>query len=171
MRRVVAAVLLAVVLAVLAGMPSSAWAAPAWLVQPDLSATGENASVPDVAMSFSGDVIVAWQGSPNGGPVQVVQRAAGAAFSAPLQFGMASFDWLGTPQAAINDDGDAVVVWQEAGGDALKFSVWGASRLAGGSFGAPVRVSGAGTSAVDPQVAINAAGDIVVAWGGREETR
>jgi hypothetical protein len=94
-----------------------------------------------------------------------LQRAAGGGFSAPLQLGTALFDApFGTPQAAFDGDGDAVVVWPEPEGAIFDTVVQVAFKPAGGSFGAPVRVSAPGSATLNPQVAMNAAGDTVVVW-------
>ncbi len=142
----------------------SASAAPAWLAQPDLSATGEPASTPAVAMNGAGDAIVSWQRAV-AGPVHVSLRPAGGAFSAPLELGGSGFDVFGVPQSAIDDDGDAVVVWQGHEGLDPDVLLRVATRPAGGSFGPPLTLSAQdGASLVHPQVATNAAGDTVVAW-------
>jgi PKD domain-containing protein len=149
--------------AALAAAASSAWATPAWLPQPDLTTTGTNASVPDVVMNGAGDSIVAWQRSGDF-LVQASQRPAGAGFSAPVQLGVAGLDVFGTPQAAIDGAGGAVVVWQEPQGSGLNTIVQAAVGPAGGSFAAPQRLSQSGSVSIQPQVAMNAAGDAVVVW-------
>jgi hypothetical protein len=143
----------------------SAWAAPAWLAQPDLTASGDNASVPDVAMNGGGDAVVAWQRS-SGTDLfaQATLRDAGTNFSAPVQLGPAGLSALGTPQAAIDGAGNAVVVWQQPDGFTLNTIVQAAIRPAGGPFGEPVTLSATGTVSVHPQVAVNAAGAAIVAW-------
>jgi hypothetical protein len=67
----------AVVLAIGAMITASAWAAPVWLGGSDVSAAGQSASVPDVVMSSSGDVLVTWQDSPAGGAVWAVAAGGG----------------------------------------------------------------------------------------------
>ncbi|HEV7806075.1 MAG TPA: PKD domain-containing protein [Solirubrobacteraceae bacterium] len=141
----------------------SAWAAPAWLAQPDLTAAGTSASAPGVAMNGAGDSIVAWQRAGDFF-VQASQRPGGTGFSAPGQLGVAGLEAFGTPQVAIDGDGDAVVVWQEPDGAGLNTVVRAAIRPAGGSFGAPLRLSRSGSVAIHPQLAMNAAGDAVVVW-------
>jgi hypothetical protein len=147
--------------AALTAAVSSAWAAPAWLAQPDLTAAGASASVPAVAMNDAGDSIVAWQ---RAGFVQASPRPGGAGFSAPVQLGLAGLDAFGTPQAAIDGGGNAVVVWQEPDGAGLNTVVQAATRPAGGAFGTPLRLSRSGSAAIHPQVATNPAGDAVVVW-------
>lgn len=151
--------------AALAVAAPSAWAAPAWLAQADLTATGENASVPAVAMNGAGDAVVAWQrASGTGFFAQASLRDAGTNFSTPLELGPAGFEELGPPQAAIDGAGTAIVVWQRFDAMSTNTVVQAAIRPAGGSFGAPVPLSATGSGAVHPQIAMNAAGDAVVAW-------
>jgi PKD repeat protein len=142
-----------------------AWAVAAWLAQPDLTASGDNASVPDVAMNAGGDAVVAWQRS-SGTDLfaQASLRDAGTNFSSPVPLGPAGLSALGTPQAAIDGAGNAIVVWQQPDGFTLNTIVQAAVRPAGGSFGAPVTLSATGSVSVHPQIAMNAAGDAIVAW-------
>jgi hypothetical protein len=151
--------------AALAVAAPSAWAAPAWLAQPDLTASGDNASLPAVAMNGPGDIVVAWQRS-SGGDVfaQASLRDAGTNSSTPVPLGPAGLSALGTPQAAIDDAGNAIVVWQQPDGLTLNTIVRAALRPAGGSFGEPVTVSATGTVSIHPHVAMNAAGDAIVVW-------
>ena len=143
----------------------SAWAAPAWVAQADLTATGENASVPAVAMNGAGDAVVAWQrASGTGFFAQASLRDAGTIFSTPLELGPAGFEVLGPPQAAIDGAGTAIVVWQQFDAMSTNTVVQAAIRPAGGSFGAPGALSATGSGAVHPQIAMNAAGDALVAW-------
>ncbi len=148
-----------------AGAAPSAGAAAAWVAQPDVTASGDNASVPTVAMNAAGDSIAAWQRS--SGPslfAQVSLRPAGASFSAPLTLGPAGLAPLGTPQAAIDRAGTAIVVWQQTDGAGPSTIVRAAIRPAGGSFADPVTLSAAGTDSIHPRIAMNPAGDAVVVW-------
>ena len=67
-----------------------------------------------------------------------------------------------SPQVAVDGAGNAVAVWMR--NDGTSFVAQAASRPAGGSFGAPVDLSLAGGEGWAPQVALNPAGDAVVAW-------
>ena len=70
------------------------------------------------------------------------------------------------PQVALNEAGDAVVVWGQVdgGGNDQIYK----AELHGGSWSSPAgltdHLSVAGTGAHDPQVALNAAGNAVVVW-------
>ena len=151
--------------AALAAAAPSAWAAPAWIAQADLTATGENASVPAVAMNGAGDAVAAWQrASGTGFVAQASLRDAGTNFSTPLALGPAGFEVLGTPHAAIDGAGNAIVVWQQFDGTGTNTVVQAAIRPAGGAFGAPLALSAPGAAAVHPRVAMNAAGDAIVVW-------
>ena len=132
--------------AALAVAAAPAWAAPAWVPQPDLTASGDNASVPAVAMNGAGDTVAAWQRSSGTSLfAQASLRPAGASFSTPLTLGPAGLASFGTPQAAIDGAGNAIVVWQQPDGFTLDTIVRAAIRPAGGSFGEPVTLSATGT--------------------------
>ena len=151
--------------AALAVAAPSAWATPAWVAQPDLTASGDSASVPAVAMNGAGDMVAAWQRSSGTSLfAQATVRPAGASFSAPLTLGPAGLASFGTPQAAIDGAGNAIVVWQRPDGFTLNTIVQAAIRPAGGSFGEPITLSANGTVSVHPRIAMNAAGNAIVAW-------
>lgn len=143
----------------------AAWAAPAWVAQPDLTASGDSASAPSVAMNAAGDAIAAWQRSSGPGLfAQASLRPAGASFSAPLTLGPAGPATLGPPQAAIDGAGNAIVVWQQPDSLMPNTIVRAAVRPAGGTFGEPVTLSATGAVSAHPQLALNPAGDAVVVW-------
>jgi hypothetical protein len=134
--------------------PGGTFSAPA-----DLSADGDFVDPPRLAMNQAGDAVLVWDRT-SGGPygVQAAVRPAGGSFSVPPRNLSTPGQFSNAPQVAIDERGDAVVVWATNGSKVLAVT-----RPAGGSFSTPVEVSGAG--AFDkPQVAIGAAGDIAVVW-------
>jgi hypothetical protein len=66
------------------------------------------------------------------------------------------------PEVAMDDAGDAVVVWQRPDGTNLR--VQAVTRSAGSGFSAPVNLSTAGRDAEDPEVAMDEDGDAVAVW-------
>lgn len=71
-----------------------------------------------------------------------------------------------TPQAAVDAQGDATAVWMHY--DGSDYVVQSAYRPAGGSWESPKLVSGAGEEAGNPQIALDASGDAIVAWRGED---
>ena len=72
-----------------------------------------------------------------------------------------------TPQAAMDARGDTTVVWMHHDGSSLV--VESAYRPEGGGWESPTLVSQPGEAGGNPQVALDAAGDSLVAWRGEDE--
>ena len=123
-----------------------------------LSEAGENAVFPAVAVDERGDAIVAWT---RGGVVQASFRPAGGSFGAAETLsGKGAF--VG-PRVAIDAAGDATVVWDRSGGGGEV--VEAATRAAAsGSFSKAAVLSNEAEPALEPFVAMNAAGDTAVTW-------
>ncbi len=136
------------------GVPSSAVT---------LSAAGKNAVFPTVAMNDRGDTIVAWtRGEGPDGVVQASFRPAGGSFSAPVNLSTGG-ESATAPRVAIDDAGDATVVWDQYNG--VRELVEEATRVAAsGSFSKPAVLSNEAESAIQPFVAMNAEGDTAVTW-------
>ncbi|HEV3322928.1 MAG TPA: PKD domain-containing protein [Solirubrobacteraceae bacterium] len=128
-----------------------------------LSAAGKEALFPAVAMNDRGDTIVAW--TSREGSTAIVQasfRPAGGSFGAPVNIS-ASRVSVESPKVAIDDAGDATVVWDRSSG--AKELVEEATRSAAtGSFSEPVVLSNESEPAIHPFAAMNAEGDTAVAW-------
>ena len=133
-----------------------------WSTPEDLSAAGQNASTPQVAIDPAGDVIAVWSRS-NGTNtiVQAASRPAGGSWSSPTDLSEVSQN-AAQPQVAVNQSGDVVAVWERSNG--ANTIIQAASRPTGGSWSAPVNLSEAGQNANAPQVAIDPAGDAVAVW-------
>lgn len=135
----------------------------AWSSPEDLSAPGQNATVPQIAIDSSGDAVAVWLRSNGANPiVQTASRPAGGSWSAPENLSTAGQEAT-VPQVAMDGAGDAVVVWVRSNGS--NKIVQAASRGAGGGvWSAPVDLSEVGQDAGNPQVAIDPAGDAVAVW-------
>jgi PKD repeat protein len=147
---------LAQVATVTDGMPSS---------PVTLSATGKNAVFPTVAMNDRGDTIVAWtRGEGPGGIVQASFRPAGGAFGVPVSLSSGG-ETATDPRVAIDEAGDATVVWDRYNG--VNEVVEEATRSAAtGSFSKAAVLSNEAEPAIQPFVAMNAEGDTAVTWAG-----
>lgn len=128
-----------------------------------LSAAGKEALFPAVAMNDRGDTIVAW--TLREGSTAIVQasfRPAGGSFGAAVNIS-ASRVSVESPRVAIDDAGDATVVWDRSSG--AKELVEEATRSAAtGSFSEPVVLSNETEPAIHPFAAMNAEGDTAVTW-------
>ena len=128
----------------------------------DLSAAGQNASFPEVAVDRQGNAIAVWRRFDGTNfIVQAAARAAGGSFGAPQDLSAAGQN-ASFPEVAVDGQGNAIAVWQRF--DGTNFIVQAAARAAGGSFGAPQDLSAAGQKANDPQVAVDGQDNAIAVW-------
>ena len=128
----------------------------------DLSAAGQKASFPEVAVDGQGNAIAVWRRFDGTNfIVQAAARAAGGSFGAPQDLSAAG-QKAGFPEVAVDGQGNAIAVWQRF--DGTNFIVQAAARAAGGSFGAPQDLSAAGQTANDPQVAVDGQDNAIAVW-------
>lgn len=138
-----------------------------WPTTPsDVSSSGEEADVPQVAVDAQGDAVAVWSGSASAGHYvaqAAIESATTGSWQAPTTLGTSTSN-VQDAQVAVNAHGDAVADWvaddvnnhpilQATVGSAAS-GVWqAASDLSTGSESA-----GVGSVAVDPQ------GDALVSW-------
>lgn len=131
-----------------------AWGSPA-----TLSPTTQNAVVPQVAINASGQAVAVWQNSVNG--VTMIQGstyASGSWSSRPAT--ITSSGYSGTsPQVALNNAGQAVVVW--AGNNGTSAAIQSSTVTIGGSWSSPASLSALANNGALPEVAINSSGQAV----------
>jgi hypothetical protein len=161
------ALVLAALLWLLGGLlPAPALGTPAWLSPINLSAAGQDAEAPQVAVDPAGNVITVWSRS-NGSNtiVQSAIRPAGGGWEAPVDLSAAGQN-AEAPQVAVDPGGNAVAVWSRFNGAITGSNsiIQGTARAAGGAWGSPVDLSAAGRNADEAQVAINPAGSAVAVW-------
>jgi hypothetical protein len=124
---------------------------------------------PRIATGPTGDAAIIFTGffQQEGPPsirqavVKVVTRPAGTGtWSAPVAVGTTNFFLGGSPQIALDANGNTVAVWRGAGG-----AIQAASRPAGGAWSHPVDISNpAQGDAAYPQLALNPNGLAVAVW-------
>ncbi len=138
--------------------PGGAFAAPV-----DLSATGENAATPEVAMTPAGAATVVWaRPDPSGyWIVQASSGSPGGGFAAPLDLSATGQD-ASDPMVAVNAAGAAAVAWKRSNGS--NDIVQATTRPSGGGFSPPIDLSAAGQDAVFPDVAMDGVGDATAVW-------
>lgn len=136
---------------------AGAWGAPV-----DLSAPGEDAGEPQVAIDPAGNAVAAWSRS-NGANtiIQAASKPVGGAWGAPDDLSLPGQD-ADEPDVALDQAGNAVAVWQRSNG--ANSIVQTVSKPVGGTWGAMIPLSAAGEDAFGAEVAVNAAGDAVAAW-------
>jgi hypothetical protein len=142
--------------AVLAPEPGSSWAEPV-----DLSAAGEDADEPQLAVEGGGAAIAIWS------RLEGTHRIAQAALR-PRGGDWESADDLSDaggnatePQLAVDPAGGATAVWSRVVG--TLGTIQSAEMSAGGGWSEAVDLSGAGDDATEPQVA-RAGGRALAAW-------
>ena len=115
--------------------PASAIAAPTWLAPSQLSSSKEGLNSPDLAMDARGNSVAVWS-APEGSAVERIEasvRPAGGSWSGPVPLsagGVKAQD----PQVAVDDAGDATVVWSQEEGSA---TVLRSVTMSAGSDGLP----------------------------------
>ena len=131
------------------------------------TASQRNASV---AMNSAGDFVVAWESAiQDGNSLGVFARrynAAGAALSGEFQVNTYTTNSQRRPSAAMNATGDFVVAWESDAQDGSSGGIYAQRYNAAGlAQGAEFRVNSYTTSSqFRPSVAMDAAGNFVVAW-------
>lgn len=138
---------------------SSTFAAPV-----DLSAPGQDAYSPEVAVGPDGETTIAWYRSDGTNQfVQAATRSAGSSTFAPAVNLSAPGQDATLPRLAYGPDGQTTVAWQRWDGSNL--IVQQSTRAAGSSiFSAPMDVSDPGQDAFRAQVAFGPEGQTTITW-------
>jgi hypothetical protein len=136
-------------------------AGSAWSEPVDLSAAGEDADEPQLAVDAAGDAIAVWSRLEGTDTIaQAAFRPAGAGWEAPDDLSEAGGDAT-EPQVAIDPGGAAVAVWSRAASGLD--TVQAAEMAAGGDWLEAVDLTGPGDDATEPQVS-SAAGRLLAVW-------
>lgn len=127
-----------------------------WTAAATVSAAGDEAFAPSVALGDGGAAAVIWA---TVNTVQAVERPLGGSWTEPADVatGQASY----SPAIAVAPDGEVVALWRKAGGEGALVEV--ASETAG--VWSPPQYVGAGFFySGPPQIAIDADGEAVALW-------
>jgi hypothetical protein len=128
----------------------------------------------DFAVDGRGDSVAVWDSWTEGflshRVVQAALRPAGGEWQTPVDLseGLDGEDWRWEPyepRVAIDEQGDAVVVWARGEGETQA-----ASKPSGGAWQTPVDLSLPGTSDGDAQVAFDGQGNALAVWDGEDGT-
>jgi hypothetical protein len=133
------------------------WGAPVTIGEVNLGPSPE----PWIAADSAGDALAVWK---HGEVVESAFHPAAGEWEAPVPI---SPEESFVPQAAMNAAGDATVVWMHF--DGSDYVVESAFLPGGGEWEAPTLVSEPGESAGNPHIALDAAGNTLVAWRGESE--
>jgi hypothetical protein len=117
-----------------------------------------DAQSPRIAVDGDGNVTVVWEryAGTNRILVQAVDRPEGGSWGSPVDIGEVKTMSAPEPWLAVDEAGDATVVWTS--GDVIVSGY----RPAGGSWQAAVPISGA--DSYGPQAAVDAQGDATAVW-------
>jgi hypothetical protein len=138
---------------------SGTWSAPV-----TLASGGRFANV-QVKLDAQGNGAMIWVRLTDLAVVQAVTWTSGGAFGAPVQLSSSAHGSF-LPDLEMNDAGSAVVAWQAAGllDNSNPYQVESVTRPPGGAWSAPVAVSPVQPSTWNPQVALDAAGNMAAIW-------
>jgi hypothetical protein len=160
------------VLCMLAAAAVAAPAAPAaWTPPDDLSAAGQNASTPQVDISAEGQAVFVWvrfdgtnpDPNPNVRCCNRIQaRSSSGGVLGPIQTVSAAGQNANDPQVAVDQAGDAVIVFRRLDGAVDRITA--RTRSAAGVLGTTSTLSPAGGNTFEPQVAVDDGGDAVFSW-------
>ena len=133
-----------------------------------LSDAGQDAFLPQVAMSERGAAAVVWRRSDGTHTrIQLRARTALGAYSAVQTLSDAG-QHADLPQVAVRANGDVVIVWQRF--DGAQTRVQARRRSADGNLGPVVDVSPPGQTAAAPEVTLDPGGHALVVWHNASAT-
>ncbi len=134
-----------------------------WTPAQQISAPGESAALPHVAIDANGDAIIVWQrqGVSGGEMVQAAIKLQGEAWQSETDL-TSEGEIASNPQVAVDAQGDAAVVWQGYAGD--EYIVEGRSGSVDGEWTPAVQLSTQAGFA--PSVAMTPGGGAVATWAG-----
>jgi PKD domain len=164
-------VLLLVLVAGLLLIPADGASAAGWLPQVNVSKTVPSPSnsvlsLQDVALDGEGNAVAVWiQAGENG--LEVIEgatRPAGGSWSKPVTISDTA-EFKVELKLVVDPQGDAAAVWigYAAGEGEI---VHAATRPAGGEWSEPVTLSTVGEQSIEPEVAIDAQGNVTAIWVG-----
>ena len=144
--------------------PGGSWTPPV-----RLSAHGQFAFAPAVAVSPAGGAVVVWSAAGTGGPglrgqavMAAVRRSPRQQWSRPVRLSRAG---VAGEQArvAMDGHGHATAIWASGGNGPGRIQT-ATLNLAGGRWSRPFLLAAARQRLLDPQIAASARGDLVAAW-------
>lgn len=139
-----------------------------WSSPVDLSASGQNASAPQVAVDAFGSATAVWiRYDGTSERVQSSRRTATGTWSLPVFVSLAGSagEDATSPQVAVDPAGNATAVWSRYDESGTETRVQSSSRTTSGAWSTPQNRSTAGAGGgYDPKVVVDASGDATVVW-------
>ncbi|MCI0381961.1 MAG: hypothetical protein L0207_02775 [Chlamydiae bacterium] len=129
-----------------------------WSTPVDLSAPGQNALEPQIAVNPAGNAIAIWT---RNSIIQAATKSFGDGWSTPIDV----FDPgqpAQRPQIAVDAAGNGIAVCERSNG--TNSIIQTATKPFGGNWSTPVDLSAPGQSAVRPQVVVDPIGNAVAIW-------
>jgi hypothetical protein len=139
-----------------------------WLATPDLSDTGQDAAVPQIAVDSDGNATAIWQRS-NGSNtiIQTSTKAFSGSWTTPNDLS-ASGQNAQAPQIAVDAAGNATAVWQRSNG--TNSLIQASTKLFGSNWQTyPDDLSEADQNAYAPQVASDSSHNVTIAVWWKSE--
>jgi hypothetical protein len=143
---------------------SPAAAAPTWLPPISLSTapTSGVPTSPQIASDAAGESFALWiRSDGQNDRVQIAGHGPGTAWSPAADLSDGNQD-AAFPSLALSSTGFGAAAWSRSDGQHLRVQV--SRRAPGGAFGAAFTVSAVPVDSLNPVVAVDAAGDVVVIW-------
>lgn len=142
---------------------SGAWSAPS-----DLSAGGENATSPQIAIDAAGNATAIWHRPSAEADIQTATRPAGGTWSAGSYIPNAKSPAADVAQIAFDAAGNTTALWR--GSDSVNSILQSSSRSASGTWSAPVNVSATGRHSFGQRLVVDAAGTATAVWHSHDGT-
>jgi hypothetical protein len=138
-----------------------------WTAPVNLSASGQDAFGPQVAVDDTGDAVFTWtRFDGTNSRVEARARSAAGTLSSVQTLSKSGQDASG-PQVAVDANGDAVLTWTRSDGSnpgVCCDRVQARARSAAGTLSSVQPLSDPGQNAFGPQVAVDTDGDAVFTW-------
>jgi hypothetical protein len=141
----------------------------AWASEGAISPCFQNALDPRLAMGFNGDAVAIWQVEVQSSVLRSATHVPGGGWASQPDPLAAVYGSVSTPRIAVDGSGNAAAVWSD--GDASATRVMSATLPAGGTWSAPVALTGPLPVAPGPQIAVDPAGNAVAVWRRLDGTR
>ena len=136
-----------------------------WQATPnDLSQTGENASIPEIAVDANGNATAVWRRYDGSNwIIQASTKPFGGSWQATPNDLSQAGQTANFPEIAVDANGNVMAVWARSNGS--EYIIQSSTKPFGGSWQAiPDDVSQTGQNAFDPQIAIDTNGNVTAVW-------
>ena len=134
-----------------------------WQDAADFAQAGQGAGLPQIAVDPKGNATAVWYYTSSGG--EIIIRAStklfGGNWQAAVDLSLSSQSST-EPQIAVDAGGNATAIWQMY--DGSNWTIQASTKLFGGSWQEAVNLSLLGTTAENPQIAVDPYGNATAIW-------